>query len=239
MAVSPDDGAAIDLRNPHLAAVLSWLVPGLGQLYQGRRLKGWLFMGPIVTVFAVGMWLGGGNAVYASWKPGEKRWAFVCQAGIGAAAIPALVQSWRLEGAAKQPLFLSGFMAPPLSRGQPVSRAYAERLARVDPDIDAEDFLPSPPWQRFRSPPPTEMLDSRPADQLSLWQARLGRWFELGTLYTMIAGMLNMLVVYDAWNGPLKLKPSAAKQGKPADAGAGDGAGDSRKVAAARAGRGR
>ena len=32
VAVSPDDGSAIDLRNPALAALLSWCVPGLGQL---------------------------------------------------------------------------------------------------------------------------------------------------------------------------------------------------------------
>ncbi|MFM8497274.1 MAG: DUF6677 family protein [Planctomycetia bacterium] len=25
----------------------------------------------------------------------------------------------------------------------------------------------------------------------------------MGTLYTMLAGMLNVLVVYDAWAGPL------------------------------------
>ena len=39
-AVSPDDGSRIELRNPFLAAVLSWLVPGLGQIYQGRTFKG-------------------------------------------------------------------------------------------------------------------------------------------------------------------------------------------------------
>ena len=44
VAISPDDGSAIDLKNPALAAVLSWLVPGLGQLYQGRTLKAVLFM---------------------------------------------------------------------------------------------------------------------------------------------------------------------------------------------------
>jgi hypothetical protein len=31
----------------------------------------------------------------------------------------------------------------------------------------------------------------------------LGRFFEIGTLYTMLAGMLNLLVIYDAWAGPL------------------------------------
>ncbi|MDA1040181.1 MAG: hypothetical protein O3A37_07845, partial [Planctomycetota bacterium] len=44
VAVSPDDGSAIDLRNPLLAAVLGWLVPGLGHLYQGRLFKGRLFL---------------------------------------------------------------------------------------------------------------------------------------------------------------------------------------------------
>lgn len=28
------------------------------------------------------------------------------------------------------------------------------------------------------------------------------RYWELGTVYTMIAGLLNMLVIYDAWAGP-------------------------------------
>lgn len=31
---------------------------------------------------------------------------------------------------------------------------------------------------------------------------RLHRYFELGTVYTMIAGLLNVLAIYDAWGGP-------------------------------------
>ena len=85
VAISPDDGSAIDLCNPALAAVLSWAVPGLGQLYQGRTAKGSLFMAAILTTFVLGLWLGGGKVVYASWKPGDTRWAFVCQAGAGLA----------------------------------------------------------------------------------------------------------------------------------------------------------
>ena len=88
VAISPDDGSAIDLRNPALAAVLSWAVPGLGQLYQGRTKKGSLFMAAILTTFVLGLWLGGGKVVYASWKPGDTRWAFVCQAGAGLVAMP-------------------------------------------------------------------------------------------------------------------------------------------------------
>ena len=86
VAISPDDGSAIDLHNPALAALLAWCVPGLGHLYQGRTLKGRLFMGAILGTFLLGMWLGGGRVVYASWKPGDTRWPFVCQAGAGVVA---------------------------------------------------------------------------------------------------------------------------------------------------------
>ena len=142
-------------------------------------------MGAILGTFLLGMWLGGGRVVYASWKPGDTRWPFVCQAGAGVVALPALVQSMWLQGSAKQPLFAWEFMAPPLSPGQFVSRAYAERLTSTDPDIEADFFFDKPPLRQFRS------------DQVSLWHRRLGRWFEIGTLYTMLAGMLNVLVIYD------------------------------------------
>jgi len=205
VAVSPDDGAAIDLKNPALAALLSWCVPGLGQLYQGRTHKGRLFMGAILSAFIAGLWLGGGKVVYASWKPGDTRWAFVCQAGCGLVALPAVVQSLQLHGVGKQPLFGSTFMAPPLSAGQYVSRGYADRLVKSDPDIDAEDFFDRPPLKQFRG------------DQASIWQRRLGRWFEIGTLYTMLAGMLNVLVVYDAWAGPLGTPTDADRKGRKTD----------------------
>jgi len=195
VAISPDDGTAIDLKNPALAAFLSWLVPGLGQLYQGRSFKGAIFMASILGTFLAGMWIGGGNVVYASWRPGEKRWAFLGQAGIGAAAIPAVVQASRVGGSARQPLGAAGWFAPPLLRGQVVSDAYRERVIARDPDIGREDFT----GPRF--------MPRQPGDQLSLWHRRLGRFFDIGTLYTMLAGMLNLLVVYDAWAGPMRQEP--------------------------------
>ena len=104
---------------------------------------------------------------------------------------PAVVQSLQLHGVSKQPFLASTFMAPPLVAGQYVSRRYADRLAASDPDIDAEEFFDRPPLKQFRG------------EQVSHWQRRLGRWFDIGTLYTMLAGMLNVLVIYDAWAGPL------------------------------------
>lgn len=191
VAVSPDDGTTIDLKNPALAAFLSWLVPGLGQLYQGRRFKGTVFMVSLVGTFLVGMWIGGGNVVYASWRPGDKRLEFFGQAGIGAAAIPSLVQASLLASSRGQPLG-SGWFAPPLVREQVVSDAYRQRVIDRDPEIGQGDFN----GPRFRP--------RQPGDELSLWRRRYGRFFDLGTLYTTIAGLLNLLVIYDAWAGPMR-----------------------------------
>ena len=34
------------------------------------------------------------------------------------------------------------------------------------------------------------------------WSSDWNRAFELGTVFTMIAGLLNILAIYDAWRGP-------------------------------------
>ena len=68
--------------------------------------------------------------------------------------------------------------------------APAARVVATDPDLDEGDFQPLPPWQQFRPLPRGNELDRRPGDQLSVWQARMGRFFDYGTLYTMLAGML-------------------------------------------------
>jgi hypothetical protein len=207
VAISPDDGTAIDLKNPALAAVLSWFVPGLGQLYQGRSFKGAICMAALVGTLVAGMWIGGGNVVYASWRPADKRWAFLGQAGIGAVAIPAVVQSMRVSGAAGQPLGTGAWFAPPLVRGQKVSETFRQRIIDRDPDIGREDFQG------------LTFLPRQPGDQLSLWHRRLGRFFDIGTLYTLLAGLLNLLVIYDAWAGPMRQQSKPADEEKPPTSG--------------------
>ena len=60
------DGERIDLRNRPLAALLAWLIPGAGHLYQGRYTKGVLFMVCILSAWVLGFALGGGHVVYAT-----------------------------------------------------------------------------------------------------------------------------------------------------------------------------
>lgn len=38
---------------------------------------------------------------------------------------------------------------------------------------------------------------------LDEWNRITASGFDMGTLYTMVAGLLNVLVVFDAWAGPL------------------------------------
>jgi hypothetical protein len=205
VAVSPDDGSAIDLRNPLLAAVLGWLVPGLGHLYQGRVFKGRLFLATILGTFLLGWWIGAGRVVFHEWRPADKRLAFVGQAGIGLAAIPAFIQSRLLNGPARQPFGCSQWFAPPVRNGQYVSARYAARLVASEPAIVADDFFDRPPLKQFRG------------DELAIWQYQLGRAFDIGTLYTMLAGMLNILVVFDAWAGPMGPGESKKKQSDDAE----------------------
>lgn len=44
-------------------------------------------------------------------------------------------------------------------------------------------------------------------DELAEWNKDYGFYFELGTVYTMIAGLLNVLAMYDAYAGPAWMPP--------------------------------
>jgi TM2 domain-containing membrane protein YozV len=52
---SATDGAA----NPHLAAVLAWLVPGAGHFYLGRRGRALAFFAVVAASLAIGCFLQG------------------------------------------------------------------------------------------------------------------------------------------------------------------------------------
>ena len=53
-------------------------------------------------------------------------------------------------------------------------------------------------------------------DELSKWHLKYHSYFDLGTLYTMIAGLLNVLAIYDAAAGPVLFAPVATdKKSKP------------------------
>ncbi|MDG2384152.1 MAG: hypothetical protein P8N76_20955 [Pirellulaceae bacterium] len=59
-----------------------------------------------------------------------------------------------------------------------------------------------PLWGGLMAPPKQPVLESE-SDQLADWHNDLRSRFELGTLYTMVAGLLNVLAIYDAFAGPV------------------------------------
>lgn len=61
--------------------------------------------------------------------------------------------------------------------------------------------LKFPIYQDFMAPPEVSPLANQ-EDELDRLQKRLHRYWEFGTVYTMIAGLLNILAIYDAWGGP-------------------------------------
>ncbi|MBX3411624.1 MAG: hypothetical protein KF708_02810 [Pirellulales bacterium] len=61
-----------------------------------------------------------------------------------------------------------------------------------------------PLWGGFMAPP-------RNSHELDHWHRRLNKYFELGTVYTMIAGLLNIFAIYDAYAGPAMVEEKDAE----------------------------
>lgn len=61
--------------------------------------------------------------------------------------------------------------------------------------------LQFPIYKDFMAPPEVSQVMNQ-EDELDRLQKRLHRYWEFGTVYTMIAGLLNILAIYDAWGGP-------------------------------------
>lgn len=164
-----DEGFHLDLRSPPLAALLAWLWPGAGHLYQRRYGKGVLFMVCILSTWFFGLALGEGHTVYASSRTIANRLVYGCQLGVGLPATPALLQS--MQGAQNEQPRWGGFMAPP----------------------------------------------NEAIDELSLWHYTYGSAYDMGVLYTMIAGLLNILAIFDAYAGPVWASTDDEKKRKPAN----------------------
>jgi len=198
---TPDEHELIDinLRDPLVAGVLAWLWPGAGHIYQGRYAKGMLFMVCILGAFLFGLFLGEGKVVYASWKKQDRRWQYICQAGVGLPAMPALVQRYRVNSGS-QPFFVTGYR-----------NADSESLMEVleSAPLPGQFVVAEAPMT-----PPLVSPDDRQQDQLAKWHQELGINFEMGTLYTVIAGLLNVLAIYDAYAGPIQASTEEEDDGK-------------------------
>jgi hypothetical protein len=169
MSSAPTASTAADLpREPSpIGAILSYLIPGLGQICQGRFGKGLLFMVSLLGMFFLGQAMGSWQNVYLplpeNHRGGNKnvvvslmnRWHYAGQFWIGVAAWPALYQYFR----------------DPIPADQ--ANSFWHNFQRMPSETAVNEFLVN-------------------SDKIP----------DLGWVYTVIAGMLNILVIYDAYAGP-------------------------------------
>ncbi len=168
------DNCRIDLKNPYIAAVLAFVIPGAGHFYQGRLHKAYLYTVSILGLFFLGLFIGNGRVVYMAWGSEDFRLQFPAQLCVGLPAFPALVQGMMQE------------KNPNVAQNRPQGRAKAG---------------PAPwSWKKFMAPP-------EDLDELSQWHLEGSAGFELGTLFTAVAGLLNVLAIFDAFSGPMPIPP--------------------------------
>src|SRR2546421_328584 len=121
-----------------LPAVLSYLVPGLGQIAQGRIGKGLLFFVCVMSLFFYGQYLGNWSNVYLPDTSGE----------------------------------------PKQARHEGQKRSGSEALK---PNIALMDYQ---------------------GKTLNELQSEGDKRWDLGWVFTVIAGVLNVMIIYDALAGP-------------------------------------
>lgn len=160
-----------------LAALLSYLIPGLGQIYQGRVGKGLLFFGGLYLLFFYGMWMGQWRNV---WLPETDKLPPVAIAGLNLGGVGKAI-SYRVQFAGQ---FWIGTAAWPA----------VYQYAVFDDTKDA-----GPIFGKFERMPKE--------DELNDLQRNGNKRWDLGWVYTVIAGVLNLLVIYDAFAGPMFREP--------------------------------
>lgn len=144
-----EKGGGGEERDPRVALLLAWLVPGLGHLYLGKRFKGIGFFVLLSATYATGVIISQGLSV--SWE--HHSYAFIAQ--IGAGLYTLLTAAWtRFQGNVRIP----------------------------------EHTVP---------------------------------YMDTGLLYTMVAGLLNFLVIHDVVDAPRSPEEDGSDEDEP---GAGEGA---------------
>ena len=123
----------VDLKNPLAAAVLAYLIPGAGHLYQGRYFKAALYSVCILGTFFWGMYLGNWQIVYYRWEPGHKTIGYFSQVLVGLPALPAVYQNMRYTAPEPNP-FHGGHGAKLSAIEKPLSAKFVGRIGTADGD---------------------------------------------------------------------------------------------------------
>jgi hypothetical protein len=180
----PSNNLLLPPRSSLLAGVLSYLVPGLGQIYQGRVGKGILFLVCLYGLFFTGMALGDWKNVYL---PDMAR-----EANDGR---PWENNAWKLP----RPLtFLANVYNRPHFAGQFWIGIAAWPAIWQYNNMPVPSQETAPFWHDFERGP-RSLQDE---EAMNTFLRNSDKTPDLGWVYTVIAGVLNVLVIYDAFAGP-------------------------------------
>src|SRR5579884_3579881 len=184
IATNPEKSAAAPpaKQYDYLAGVLSYLVPGLGQIYRGRTAKGVLFLVCIYVLFFYGLFLGSGSAHIPEgnfYVSGSVYLPDTTQPGSGSNPV--------VTNLYNRPQFIGQFCAGVVS--WPAVWQYLH-YDRSQPD------RPDPIFGRFMQAPTLRDLNAVQSMDPK------GKVMDLAWVFTVIAGVLNVMVIYDAVAGP-------------------------------------
>lgn len=179
--IEQSDSQTIKLKDPAMAGFLAWLIPGLGHFYQGRRAKAALFFLCIMGLFVFGLCLSSSN---------ESNTNGDGTIGYGRAVYFSWKKSDKTWGYICQ--VCVGLPALP-------ALVQANRMSQR-----------KQVWfGGFMAPPRPDLCHDHDInkDQPTLHDLHrvLNRRFELGWVFTTIAGLLNVLAIYDACAGPVTI----------------------------------
>jgi hypothetical protein len=170
-----------------VAAILSYLIPGLGQIYQGRVSKGLMFMVCLLGMFIGGQVLGDWRNVYLPpIDPGNQAPAPRGRFGGIFRAVgdffPALLGRWHYGGQ-----FWIGIAAWP---------AIWQYNNLPVPSMEKSPFLHN--LQKTQVDP----ADFNVEQNMNVYLRNQDKTPDVAWVYTVVAGILNILVIYDAFAGP-------------------------------------
>lgn len=95
--------------------------------------------------------------------------------------------------------------------------AQGERGASANSSGRMVGYIPRSLWNSYQAPLLDQRIGDEPTTDLDRVHRELGSRFELGVVYTMIAGLLNILAIYDALEGPAYGDDEDEKQPPPGD----------------------
>ncbi|MGE3803148.1 MAG: DUF6677 family protein [Gemmataceae bacterium] len=212
------------------AAFLSYLVPGMGQIYSGRIAKGLLFLVCLYGMFFYGMALSDWSNVYLPrlgpisvfGKEVDEPFAaiahrpqFAGQFWIGIAAWPAIWQYYHHDSNLFQVVTKKGevFTGVEVEKNE---EWLVLRDGATEHKIRREDI---PEGGRTQVAPLLGSYQRTPSlDRLNDLQRNGSKAWDLAWVYTVIAGVLNVLVIYDAFAGPAFLVGEEHEESEKAEA---------------------